>query len=68
MPFDHLLVNNRNIRIFAMGRDVTKSVGASCKAYVLFHFVSQEELITSKVILLLCTKLIVRVSYLFSIF
>ena len=33
-----------------------------------FHFVSQEELIVSKVILLPCTKLIVRVSYLFAIF
>ena len=33
-----------------------------------FHFVSQEELIVGKVILLPCTKLIVRVSYLFAIF
>ena len=33
-----------------------------------FHFVSQEELIVSKVILWPYTKLIVRVSYLFAIF
>ena len=33
-----------------------------------FYFVSQEGLIVSKVILLPCTKLIVRVSYLFAIF
>ena len=33
-----------------------------------FRFVFQEELKASKVILLSCTKLIVRVSYLFAIF
>ena len=50
------------------GRDVTKSVArASYNTYVFFHFVSQEELI-AKVILLQCTKLIAKVSYLFAIF
>ena len=33
-----------------------------------FHFVSQEELIVSKVIFLPYSKLIVRVSYLFAFF
>ena len=40
----------------------------SCNTYVFFHFVSQEELMGSKVIILSCTKLILRVSYLFVIF
>ena len=40
----------------------------SCNTYVFFHFVSQEELLASKVIVLPCTKLVVRVSYLFAIF
>ena len=44
-----------------MGRDVTKSVGRVAWHMFFFHFVSQEELIVSKVILLPCTKLIARV-------
>ena len=39
-----------------MGKNVTKSV--LYMAYVFLSFVSQEELIVSKVILLPCTKLI----------
>ena len=50
------------------GRDVTKSVGRVVWHMFFFHFVSQEELIASKVILLPYIKLIVRVSYLFAIF
>ena len=36
--------------------------------HILFHFVSQEELIANKVVLLPCKKLIVRVSYLLQFF
>ena len=52
-----------------MGRDVTKSVGRVV-TQVFFHFVLQEELIASKVILLLCTKFVFEglLSYLFAIF
>ena len=50
-----------------MGQDVIKG-GASCMAYVSLSFFSQEELIASKVILLPCTKQIVRASYLIAIF
>ena len=42
--------------------------GVSCNTYVFFHFVLQGELMANKVILLLCTKLIVRVSHLLAIF
>ena len=50
-----------------MGKNVINRWG---KLYGMFffHFVSQEELIVSEVILMPCTKLIVRVSYLFAIF
>ena len=51
-----------------MRRDVIKSVGRVVGHMFFFYFVSQAELIASKVILLLCTKLIVRVSHLFAIF
>ena len=51
-----------------MGLDVTNSVGRVVWHMFFFHFVSQEELIVSKVILLPCTKLIVRVSHLSAIF
>ena len=51
-----------------MGRDISKSVGRVVWYMFFFHFVSQEELIVNKVILLPCTKLAVRVSYLFAIF
>ena len=61
VSFVHLLVINKNIRILTMGRDVTKSV-ERVVTHVFFHFVSQEELIASKVILLPHAKLIVRVS------
>ena len=44
-----------------MGQGVAKSVGRVV-THVFFDFVSQEELIASKVILLPCAKLIVRVS------
>ena len=50
-----------------MGQDVTKSVGQVVWYMAFFHFVSQEELIVSKVILLPSTKLIVKVNYLFAI-
>ena len=50
------------------GARCNKIGGASCNTYVFFHFVSQEELIASKVILLPCTKLIVRASNLFENF
>ena len=42
--------------------------GSSRNTYVFFHFVSQEELIASTVILLQCTKLILRVSTCLQIF
>ena len=48
-----------------MGQDLTQSV-RRVVTHILFHFVSQEELIASKVILLLCTKLIA--SYLLATF
>ena len=51
-----------------MGRDVTKSVGRVVTHMFIFHFVSQEELIATKVILLPCKKLIVKVSDLSVIF
>ena len=50
-----------------MGRDVTESVGRVV-AHVFFHFVWQEEPIAIKVILLPCTKLIMRVNYFVAIF
>ena len=68
MSFAHLLSINRNIRILTMGQDVTKSVGRVLTHRFSFIFSSQEELIASKVILLPCTKLIVKVSYLVAIF
>ena len=37
--------------------------GASCNTYGFFHFVSQEEIIASKVILLPFTKLILRANF-----
>ena len=46
--------------MLTMGQNVAKI----CNTLVFFHFVLQEELISSKVILLPCTKLIVSVSYL----
>ena len=58
VSFVHLLVIYKNIRILAMGRVVT---------HVFFRFILQEELIASEVILLSCTKLVVKVSYLFAI-
>ena len=57
----------RKILIIRMGRDVRKSVGRVV-TYVFFHFVLQEELTANEVILLPCSKLIVRVSYLFAVF
>ena len=51
-----------------MGPDVTKPVGRVVCQMFFFHFVLQDELIASKVILFPWTKLIVRVSYLFAIF
>ena len=48
------------IRILTMGRDVTKSARRVVLHMFFFHFVSQEELIGSKVVLLSCTKLIVE--------
>ena len=50
------------------GTRCRKISGASCNTYVFFHFVLQEELTTSKVILLPLAKFIVRVSYLFATF
>ena len=50
------------------GPRCNKIGGASCNTHVFFHFVLQEELIASKVILLPCLKLILGLSYLFAIF
>ena len=47
---------------------MTKSVGRVVWHMFFFHFVSQKKLTATKVILSPCTKLIVRVSYLFAIF
>ena len=49
-------------------RDVTKSMGRIVWHMFFFHFVLQGGLIASKMIHFPCTKLIVRVSYLFAIF
>ena len=49
-------------------RDIRKSMGRVVWQMFFFRFVSQEGLIASKVILFPCTKLIVRISYLFAIF
>ena len=51
-----------------MGRDVTKLMRRVAWHMFFFHFVLQDGLIASKVILLPCTKLIVGVSYLCTIF
>ena len=45
-----------------MGRDVTKSMGRVVWHMFFFHFALHDGLIASKVILMPCTKLIVRVS------
>ena len=59
--------NKQNHLNIDYGERCNKIGGASCNAYVFFHFVSQEELIASKVILLPFTKLILGVRYLYAI-